>query len=182
MMSKTLPLLLVCLLSASGSAWAGGFTVRTDAAPHGQLSPDGYANSFGCTGGNVSPDISWHGAPSGTKSFFITLYDQDAPTGSGWWHWVVADIPATVTALPRGAGSGQAALPSGAVQLNTDLGQPGYLGACPPLGQTHRYTITVKALKVEKLELPPQATAAMTGFIANMNVLAQATTSFTAKR
>ncbi|WP_249208774.1 YbhB/YbcL family Raf kinase inhibitor-like protein [Magnetospirillum sulfuroxidans] len=181
MMSKTLSLLL-CLLCAPATAWAGDFTVHTTAAPHGRLSADGYANSFGCAGANISPDIVWNGAPAATKSFLVTLYDHDAPSGSGWWHWLVADIPATVTALPRGAGSGQAALPTGAVQFNTDLGQPGYLGACPPPGQIHRYTITVKALTVAKLDVPPQATAAMVGFVSNMAALAQATTSFTAQR
>src|ERR1700694_589006 len=90
---------------------------------------------FGCTGGNISPSLSWSGAPSGTKSFAVSIYDPDAPTGSGWWHWVVYNIPPAVTSLPKGAGDMKKKLmPKGAIQSRTDFGTAGYGGPCPPTG------------------------------------------------
>lgn len=108
------------------------------------------------------------------------VYDPDAPTGSGWWHWVIYNIPASVTALLKGAGTPDGKmLPPGAVQSNTDFGGPGYGGPCPPAGaKAHRYIFTVFALKTEKLELPPNATAALVGFMVNTNTIEKA--SFTA--
>ena len=134
-------------------------------------------NGFGCSGQNVSPALSWTGAPAGTKSFAVTVYDPDAPTGSGWWHWVVYNIPANVTSLAAGAGSTTpAAMPAGAVQGTTDFGSKGYGGPCPPPGdKPHRYVVTVHALKTEKIELPANATAALVGFELNANRLASAT-------
>ena len=123
-------------------------------------------NGMGCTGQNLSPALSWSGAPAGTKSFAVTVYDPDAPTGSGWWHWVVYNIPATTTSLPSGAGdASKNLLPAGAVQGNTDFGAPGYGGACPPPGdKPHHYHITVYALNVDKIDVPANATAAYVGF------------------
>ncbi|HTR59760.1 MAG TPA: YbhB/YbcL family Raf kinase inhibitor-like protein [Casimicrobiaceae bacterium] len=135
---------------------------------------------FGCEGGNVSPSLKWKNAPAGTKSFAVTVYDPDAPTGSGWWHWVFFNIPASVTSLPSGVGnpaSGQT--PKGAVQAKTDFGKPGYGGPCPPSGdKPHRYIFTVYALKVDKLDADENATPAMVGFMINANQLGKA--SFTA--
>lgn len=146
----------------------------------GRLSTQHILNTFGCQGGNRSPQLSWEGAPPGTRSFVLTLYDPDAPTGSGWWHWVVFNIPATATALPAGAGDeNSTALPPGAVQSRTDFGKPGYGGACPPQGRNHRYTFTVHALKVEKLHLPADASAALVGFMTNTNSLGKATLNVT---
>src|SRR6266581_9614374 len=107
---------------------------------------------FGCTGSNVSPALSWSGAPAGAKSFAVTMYDPDAPTGSGWWHWVVFNIPPGTTSLPKGAGDpGKNLLAAGATQGNTDFGAAGYGGPCPPPGdKPHHYHITVYALNVEK--------------------------------
>lgn len=107
----------------------------------------------------------------------MTMFDKDAPTGSGWWHWVVIDIPADVTSLPAGAGSASGTLPAGAVAMRGDAGDTAFLGACPPPGETHTYTITVKALKVDKLPVPPDASAAMVGFAANMNKIGEAAIS-----
>ena len=123
-------------------------------------------NGMGCTGQNTSPALAWSGAPAGTKSFAVTIYDPDAPTGSGWWHWVVYNIPATTTSLPSGAGdASKNLLPAGAVQGNTDFGAPGYGGACPPPGdKAHHYFITVYALNVDKIDVPAGATAAYVGF------------------
>jgi len=131
-------------------------------------------NGMGYSGGNRSPHLAWEGVPEGTKSFVVTVYDPDAPTGSGWWHWVVANIPANVKELPSDSGSGKG-LPAGALQTRTDFGAPGYGGAAPPPGPAHRYIFTVHALKVERLDVTDQASAAMVGFMTNMNSLGKAT-------
>jgi Raf kinase inhibitor-like YbhB/YbcL family protein len=121
----------------------------------------------------VSPQLSWRDAPEGTKSYAITVFDPDAPTGSGWWHWTVVNLPVSVTSVPRGVGSN---LPAGAVQGRTDYGQPGFGGVCPPAGDNpHHYQFTVWALKVETLPLDAQASGALVGFLLNANVLAKAT-------
>jgi Raf kinase inhibitor-like YbhB/YbcL family protein len=138
-------------------------------------------NGFGCSGDNLSPELRWEGAPKDTKSFAVTVYDPDAPTGSGWWHWIIFNIPSTTTVLPAGAGKpdGDGA-PQASIQSMTDFGQPGYGGPCPPPGdKPHRYIFTVYALKVDQLPLKKEASGAMVGFYLNQNVLAKG--SFTAK-
>jgi Raf kinase inhibitor-like YbhB/YbcL family protein len=131
-------------------------------------------NGMGCTGQNISPALQWLNAPVGTKSFAVTAYDPDAPTGSGWWHWVMYNIPASTTELTAGAGNGRNA-PSGSAEGLTDFGTKGYGGPCPPKGdKPHRYHFTVFALKVDKLDLPGNATGAMVGFNLNANKLATA--------
>lgn len=138
------------------------------------FAPAQIANTFGCSGGNVSPQLSWTGAPAGTKSFAITLYDQDAPTGSGWWHWVAVNIPASVTQLASGASPSK--MPAGTVETRTDFGKPGYGGPCPPPGdKPHHYLFTIYALKVDKLDLDAQASGAMAGFMIRSNSLGSAT-------
>ncbi len=168
----------LCVLWMAGSAWAEDFNVASRNMAEGQpLAEAQVLNGFGCTGGNLSPELHWSGAPSGAKSFALTAYDPDAPTGSGWWHWVVFNIPATVTALPAGAGN-ETGLPAGAVQSRTDFGAPGYGGACPPPGAPHRYIFTVHALDVERLDLAPDSSAALVGFMLGQHTLAK--TSLTA--
>nr|WP_318013777.1 YbhB/YbcL family Raf kinase inhibitor-like protein [Roseateles oligotrophus] len=137
-------------------------------------------NGFGCTGENKSPALQWSGAPAGTKSFAVTVYDPDAPTGSGWWHWSVINLPADVSELKPDAGLvGGANLPKGASQVRIDYGVAAWGGTCPPQGdKPHRYIFTVHALKTEKLEIPADATAALAGYMINGNSLAKA--SFTA--
>ena len=131
-------------------------------------------NGMGCTGQNISPALEWANAPAGTKSFAVTMYDPDAPTGSGWWHWVMYNIPAGTTSLPAGAGNGRNA-PRGSAQGPTDFGSKGYGGPCPPVGdKPHHYHITVFALKVDKLDIPGNATSAYVGFNLNANKLATA--------
>jgi Raf kinase inhibitor-like YbhB/YbcL family protein len=131
-------------------------------------------NGMGCNGQNISPAIQWANPPEGTKSFAVTMYDPDAPTGSGWWHWVMYNIPAATTGLPAGAGNNRNA-PRGSVQGATDFGTRGYGGPCPPVGdKPHHYHITVFALKTEKLDVPGNATAAYIGFNLNANKLATA--------
>ena len=128
-------------------------------------------NEFGCKGGNTSPALAWSGAPAGTQSFALLVHDPDAPTGSGWWHWIVYNIPAATSSLPAGAGDPKKKLmPSGAVQGRSDYGTVGYGGPCPPPGKPHHYNFKLYALKVPKLEVPEGASAALIGF----NVRAQA--------
>lgn len=171
-------LALAVLALAAPAAAAGKFTLTsTDVKPNGTLTEQQVFNGFGCSGANVSPELSWQNAPQGTKSFVVTVYDPDAPTGSGWWHWVVWNIPADAKQLPRGAGGPQGQLPPGAVQGRTDFGAPGFGGACPPPGKPHRYVFTVYALKTDKLEVPADASPAMVGFMTKANALASA--SFT---
>ncbi|HVB58615.1 MAG TPA: YbhB/YbcL family Raf kinase inhibitor-like protein [Candidatus Acidoferrales bacterium] len=140
---------------------------------NGPIPEKHYWNDFGCTGGNISPGLKWSGAPKETKSFAITVYDSDAPTGSGFWHWVAYNFPANVTSLEEGAAS-LGNLPAGVVEGNTDLGKPGWFGPCPPPGRVHHYHFTVHALKTEKLELPSNATAAFVGFMLWQNTIAKA--------
>ncbi len=125
------------------------------------------ANVFGCKGDNISPSLKWTGAPSDTKSFAITLYDPDAPTGSGFWHWVVFNIPVSTTSIPKNAGDVKAKLmPKGAIQSRTDYGVPGYGGMCPPQGdKPHHYKLTVYAVDIAKIEGADKDTsAAVIGF------------------
>ncbi len=169
--------LTLSTINWTSAAIAAEFTLSSPTIkPNSTLSSDQVFNGFGCSGKNLSPALQWNGAPTGTKSFAITLYDPDAPTGSGWWHWVVYNLPATVTKLPDGAGdpSGKL-LPKGTVQGRTDFGTSGFGGACPPPGNPpHHYIFTVHALKTEKIELPKDASAAMVGFMLNANCLAKA--------
>jgi hypothetical protein len=154
-----------------------GFTLSSgDFAAGARLADTTVFNGFGCTGGNVSPALSWSGAPAETRSFAILMYDPDAPTGSGFWHWVVYNLPASTTSIPAGAGAADAAqLPAGTVQGRTDFGAPGYGGPCPPPGSgDHHYYFRVHALGVDKLELPDGAPAALVGFNINANTLATA--------
>ena len=164
-----------------GTAYASDFTASSPGADK-PFSETHFANGFGCTGGNLSPHISWKNAPKGTKSFAVSMYDPDAPTGSGWWHWVAINIPASVSELPEGAGSAMDKMPAGSIMTGTDVGQSAYFGACPPKGETHRYVITVKALGVEKLDLPSNASGALVGFMTNANKLGEAKITFKAGR
>ncbi|MFI5281233.1 MAG: YbhB/YbcL family Raf kinase inhibitor-like protein [Gemmatimonadales bacterium] len=131
---------------------------------------------FGCGGANRSPHLRWEGAPAGTKSFAVTCFDPDAPTGSGFWHWVVANIPPNVTELPLDAGNpASGKLPAGALQVRTDFGKPGYGGPCPPQGDhPHRYLFTVFAVSMDALPVTADTAAAVVGFYLNFNTLAKA--------
>ena len=174
--------LLLVIFFASSVFAAEEFTlISPTIKPNAVLSIDQVFNGFGCTGKNISPALKWSGEPAKTKSFAVTVYDPDAPTGSGWWHWMVYNIPADVHELAEGAGDASGKrLPPGAVQGRTDFGTAGFGGACPPEGdKPHRYIFQVYALKVEKLDLPAEASAAMVGFMLNANKLAVA--KFTAQ-
>src|SRR5262245_38717869 len=124
--------LAVAAALAAAPASAAGFRLTSSLKPGANIPEANVFNGFGCSGKNDSPALDWSGAPKDTKSFALTVYDPDAPTGSGWWHWVVFNIPASITHLDAGASAG--ALPAGAVQSQTDFGKPGYGGPCPPAG------------------------------------------------
>lgn len=132
---------------------------------------------FGCAGGNQSPQLSWSDPPAGTRSFAVTCYDPDAPTGSGFWHWLVVNIPPDVRELPPGAGNpASAPLPAGALQTRTDFGRPGYGGPCPPPNDhPHRYIFTVFAVSQDALPVAADTSAAVVGFNLHFNTLAKAT-------
>jgi Raf kinase inhibitor-like YbhB/YbcL family protein len=169
------------LLSAAAlPAVAAGFTLSSpDIKPGSTIADKFVFNGFGCSGQNVSPALTWSGAPSGTKSFVLTIYDPDAPTGAGWWHWVMFNIPASVTSLPEGAGV-PGKEPAGAVQGTTDFGQPGFGGPCPPKGdKPHHYIFTIYALKTDKLDMPATAMPDAVGFMTHFATLGKA--SFTAR-
>ncbi len=166
-------------LLLAGNAGAGDFRLSSaDIRDGGTIAAEQVFAGFGCSGKNISPALKWSGAPEGTKSFALLVHDPDAPTGgAGWWHWLVINIPAATTELPKGAGNVDTlALPPGAKQVTTDFGGPGWGGPCPPAGdKPHRYRFTLYALKVDKLDLPPGATASLAGFMVNANSIGRAT-------
>lgn len=163
-------------MTLSVAANAADFTLTsTDIADGNALTSKQVFNGFGCEGSNLSPQLSWQGAPEGTQSFAVTVFDPDAPTDSGWWHWTVVNIPASTTSLPAGAGSHGGKLPKGATQGRTDFGQAGFGGACPPPGdKPHRYQVTVWALKVPALPIDKNASGAMVSAMLKGTMLAKA--------
>jgi Raf kinase inhibitor-like YbhB/YbcL family protein len=174
--------LLAALAAAPALVLAAGFKLTSpDIQANGLIDQKFEANVFGCSGENKSPALKWSGAPKDTKSFAVTVYDPDAPTGSGFWHWFVYDIPAGTTELKADAGNASNAnLPQGAKHNRIDYGFAAWGGPCPPEGdKPHRYVFTVYALKTDKLGLPADATAAVAGFMTHANTLAKA--SFTAR-
>ena len=155
-----------------------GFTVTsTDVRDGEPLDTAQVSGILGAGGDDVSPQLSWSGFPDGTRGFAVTVYDPDAPTTSGFWHWAVAGIPASVTELPSGAGDeAGSGLPAGAVQLGNDAGLPRYVGAAPPAGHgPHRYFVVVHALDTDDLGVPAEATPAFLGFNLFSHTLARAT-------
>jgi Raf kinase inhibitor-like YbhB/YbcL family protein len=170
-MKAILTSLAICITALHAAAQT--FTLKS-ADIGGQATQKEFYNGFGCTGQNVSPQLSWENAPQGTQFFAVTMYDKDAPTGSGFWHWVIFNIPAGVQELKSGAGDPAKNLaPKEAVQGMTDFGKTGYGGPCPPPGAPHQYLITVYALK-SKIDLDKNASPAMVGFNLNANALARA--------
>lgn len=177
---KNIVLALCCAVPLA--AGAATFVLESPDLPAGKpIAAAHVFNSFGCKGDNLSPALAWKNAPKETKSFALTVFDPDAPTGSGWWHWLVINIPADAKALAQGAGNpatGKA--PAGSLQTRTDFGTQGWGGPCPPVGaKPHRYIFTLHALKTEKLDLPQDASAAMVGYNINGNTIAKA--SFTVR-
>ncbi|MEV5904166.1 YbhB/YbcL family Raf kinase inhibitor-like protein [Streptomyces sp. NBC_00015] len=164
---------------------AASFSVASTTVTDGAAwSIEQYSGLFGVPGGkDVSPQLSWSGAPEGTRSYAVTVYDPDAPTGSGFWHWAVADIPATVTGLPEGAGDDTGSgLPEGAFQLPNDARAARFIGAAPPAGHgPHRYFTVVHALDVDAIGVPADATPAALGFTMAGHVLGRAVLTATAE-
>ncbi len=170
---------LITVLSLA-SASASAFELKSNLKKNQPIPADYYGNQFGCTAKGVSPALEWTDVPPGTKSFAVTLYDKSAPTGSGFWHYVLFDIPANVTKIEMGdLAAGK--IPEGSVESMTDAGKPGYFGPCPPSPRKHTYVWTVHALKVEKLGVPPTtSTPGFVGFNIWSNELGKASFKVTA--
>lgn len=180
-MKKSLIGLCISALVAHGSL---ALELSSTDIGHGEFMAKAHEfTGFGCDGSNLSPALSWSGAPKGTEAFALLVHDPDAPTGSGWWHWQVINIPKNVTSLSTGAGKKDSKLmPKGSVQIENDYGVAAFGGACPPPGHgAHRYQFTLYALK-QKLDLPANASGALTGYMVKANALASATIEALYKR
>ncbi len=163
------------VLGSFGVSGAEALTLTSpDIKPGGKIPDEQVFKGWDCAGGNVSPALSWAGAPKGTKSFAVSVFDPDAPTGSGFWHWWVVNLPGDATGLPKGAAGGPG-LPEGALQARNDFSAVGYGGPCPPKGLPHHYQITVYALDVGKLDVDANASPAVFGFNVHAHTLAKAT-------
>ncbi len=189
---------LTLSVTSLGGCWSDAaptvFTISSPDLASGTFATRFILNGFGCTGGNVSPELQWSNIPIGTKSLALQVYDPDAPSGSGFWHWAIYNIPPSTTGLAQGAGNSPATLPPGAFGGNTDFldtgatgGNGNYGGPCPPQGDPpHRYIFTLFALSVDKLEVaggvPKTGTAGLYGFVLNKGIgpALIAKTSFTA--
>ncbi len=174
-MFKSIFITLIAIIFNLSVFGQGSFTLESKTLGGNSTSAEEF-NGFGCTGENTSPQLSWTNTPEGTKSFAITMYDPNAPTGSGWWHWVVFDIPSDVNDLLKNAGNIEKGLmPKDAIQSITNYGKPGYGGPCPPENHgIHQYVITVHALKVDKLGLNENTNPAIVGYYLWNNTIAKA--------
>ena len=175
---------LPILVFMSGSVLADSFKLKSEDIVNGQFMTKLHEfQGFGCQGGNTSPQLSWADAPKGTKAFALFVHDADAPTGSGWWHWQLVNIPKSVNALVKDAGNPNKNLtPSGVTKIKNDYGIKGYGGACPPRGHgVHHYKFTLHALS-KKLVLPPDASGALTGYMVKSHSIASSTIEALYKR
>jgi Raf kinase inhibitor-like YbhB/YbcL family protein len=184
-MFKSFTLVALLTVSFSSSVFADTLKLSSQDIADGEFMAKAQEfKGFGCDGGDLSPQLEWSGVPKGTKSFAITAYDPDAPTGSGWWHWQIVNIPLTVTEVATGAGSTKKDLaPKGSMQITNDYGNRGFGGACPPAGHgIHHYRFTVHALSVEMIELPEGASGALAGYMINANTIESSTIESLYKR
>jgi len=171
---------LLLTLSAFASPVAA-LEISSPAVGDDRIIPDKFtANAFGCNGQNISLPLTWKGVPKEAKSLTVTMYDPDAPTGSGFWHWEVANLPVSTTELPEGAGEeGNAKLPKGAVQARNDAGTAAYFGPCPPKGdKRHRYIFTIFAVKSDRLDINENSSGAVVGFNLHFNTLEKASVTY----
>lgn len=170
------------LLAAAAAAQADDeFKLESpDIGPDKEFAQTFAYDAFGCSGDNQSFELSWSGAPAGTQSFAVSVYDPDALRGKGFWHWFVINIPAATTSLPRDAGNrSNAKLPAGARQLRSNFNKFSYGGSCPPRGdKPHNYVVTVYALKTKKIDLPAESGAADAMPLVEANALGQATLTY----
>lgn len=148
-----------------------------------ELAKDGFtskfiSNQFGCTGDNISPQIEWQNVPTNAKSLVLTMYDPDAPTGSGWWHWQVVNIPVQSQLITESAGNQPKLLPKGSQLIRNDYGTINYGGPCPPENSNHRYQFTLYALDIDRIDVTDQTTPAMIGFIANAHQIAKTSITY----
>lgn len=159
-----------CLFSASAFA----LELKSPDFKEGDTMPMKHVfNGTGCKGRNVSPALEWSGVPADARSLALTVYDPDAPSGSGWWHWEVVNIPPKTTKLAEGASAGK--MPKGSMQARNDFGKSEYDGPCPPAGdKPHRYIFTIYALKAAKLPLDRSASGATAEFAINADLLDKA--------
>ena len=172
------------LISVSTVVKADTLTLKSSDIAHGEFMNKKHEfEGFGCTGENISPQLSWSGVPEGTESFALLVHDPDAPTGSGWWHWQVINIDKSVRSLPRDAGNiAGKLLPKGSLQIESDYGTAAFGGACPPPGHgAHRYRFTLYALST-KLDLPQNASGALVGYMVNANSIASSSIEALYKR
>jgi Raf kinase inhibitor-like YbhB/YbcL family protein len=172
----------VAVTASVGSAASQEFTLSSPDLASGSFDNMYVLNGFGCTGGNVSPALEWSNVPEGTKSLSLQVHDPDAPTGAGFWHWAVYNIPPTATGLPQGAGNAPASLPEMAFGGNTDFMDTGatdvngnYGGPCPPEGDApHHYVFTLYALAVDDVQaaggIPKTGSASLYSFVLNKGV------------
>ena len=185
-MHYTLKLFSSLSLSVSASVFsADSLTLSSQDIAQGEYMSNAQEfNGFGCSGGNLSPHLKWTDPPIGTKSFAITAYDPDAPTGSGWWHWQIVNIPLTVMEITSGADDAKTNVAlKDSMSIENDYGSRGFGGVCPPEGHgVHHYRFTVHALSVEKLELPESASGALTGYMINANTIESSTIESLYKR
>lgn len=169
----------LALLALAGPAWA--FEISSPVIGRDKSIPDKYtANSFGCSGQNLSIPLTWKDIPKDTKSLALTMYDPDAPTGSGFWPWLVVNIPVSTTGLAEDAGAtGNAKIPAGSVHARNDAGTVAYFGPCPPKGdKAHRYIFTIFAVKTDKLNVDANTSGAVVGFMLHFNTLAKASVTY----
>jgi Raf kinase inhibitor-like YbhB/YbcL family protein len=174
--------LCAALAMVACAAPASAFEISSPAIGSDHKIPAKYtANAFGCSGQNVSIPLKWSGVPADAKSLALTIYDPDAPTGSGFWHWLVVNMPVSTKGLAEGAGAaGNGKLPAGSVQARNDAGSAAYFGPCPPKGdKPHRYVITIFAVKAAKLPINAGASGAVVGFNLHFNTLAKASVTYT---
>lgn len=179
-MKKAIIEIFLFVFFITSYTYGEGFTLESDDIS-GQLTKAQVYKGYGCNGGNTSPALRWRNTPQGTKSFVVTVYNPDAPTGSGWWHWVIFNIPAHVTQLKRDAENLDKKLtPAGSIQSVTDWGHPGFGGACPPKGEYHSHVFNVYALDIKKAGMDPnnmldaKSTPAMLGCLIADHIIAKA--------